>query len=105
MNSADTIIIQGSQQMRLQCGKVWKDWLGGDSDTMEIIMGHSLTPSWHGMTGEEVPIWKGCTQGAPESPALWNILLDEAVGPVLRRCQELGYGGTGVTSRPWLLTS
>lgn len=29
-------------------------------------------------------MWKGCRQGAPESPALWTILLDEVLGRLIR---------------------
>lgn len=35
---------------------------------MKVITGHSLVPSWTGIPGEEVPAWKGCRQGALESP-------------------------------------
>lgn len=34
---------------------------------------------------EEVPIWKGFKQCAPESPALWNILLGGAIAPAMRQ--------------------
>lgn len=33
--------------------------------------------------GTCVPIRKGPKQGAPESPVLWNLLVDEALGAVL----------------------
>lgn len=33
----------------------------------------------------ELRIWTGCKQGAPESPILWNILLDEALEPALAK--------------------
>lgn len=40
------------------------------------------------MAGDEVPIGKRCKQGAPESFALWNILLDNVLAPILRKWQE-----------------
>lgn len=43
---------------------------------MKLITEHALTPSWMGTTGEPPPLWKGCKQGAHESPQLWNVLLD-----------------------------
>lgn len=43
-----------------------------------------------GFSGEEVRIWKGCRQGGPERPTLWNILLDEVLPPVLARWQRTG---------------
>lgn len=59
---------------------------------MNVIMGHPLAPSRHVMPGEEVPVFKGCKQGAPEIPALCNTLLDDAVAPVLQRWEQMGLG-------------
>lgn len=39
----------------------------------------------------DVPIGKGCRQGAPKSRTLWIILLDDAIAPVLQQWEE-GYG-------------
>lgn len=55
-------------------------------------MGHSSASSWHGVPRGESAVWKGCKQGAPESPALCNILLDEAMAPVLQQSEERGVG-------------
>lgn len=33
-----------------------------------------------------------CRQGAPESPVLWNIVLDNVLGPVRPEWKRLGYG-------------
>lgn len=34
---------------------------------MKTTMGHSLVLSWHRASEEDVPFWRGCTFGAPES--------------------------------------
>lgn len=39
-----------------------------------------------------MPTWTGCRQGAPESPALWKLLLDEAMGPLIRAWQHMEMG-------------
>lgn len=48
---------------------------------------------WTATPGTGVPInHEGCKQGAPESPVLWNMLLDEAMGPVPEEWQRMGIG-------------
>lgn len=44
-------------------------------------------PYWLGFAGEAAPVHKGCKQGAPESPQVWNI---EVIGPgpVIRKGQQ-----------------
>lgn len=40
----------------------------------------------------QLPIHKGCRRGAPESPVLWNLVLDEATGETLRSWQARQMG-------------
>lgn len=45
-----------------------------------------------GMAGYRAPIHKGCKQGAPEWPVLWNFLLGEALGARMKEWQRRGCG-------------
>lgn len=45
-------------------------------------------PGWLGFVGGAVPVHKGREQGAPESPQLWGILLDEVMAPVIQKRQQ-----------------
>lgn len=51
---------------------------------MTASIGHATVPYWMGMTGEWVSICTCCKQGAPDSPLMWHILLDEALGPFVK---------------------
>lgn len=59
---------------------------------MNTICSHSLIPHWLGLTRDAVSVHEGCRQGAPESPPLWNVMLDEVMAPVLRAWQQEGRG-------------
>lgn len=52
----------------------------------------TLCPMWCGIQGRQVPIGKGCRQGAPESPSLWNIAFDDAPAETVTERQARGYG-------------
>lgn len=51
---------------------------------MKIMHGHSLVSYWFRFAGR----LGRCTQCAPEIPQLWNILLNEAMAPVIPRWQQ-----------------
>lgn len=42
------------------------------------------------MLGKNIPIHKGCKQGAPDSLVSWNLWLGEVVGPILEEGGGLG---------------
>lgn len=58
---------------------------------MKCVIGHRLAPSWMNLGAGPVTIAKGCCEGAPESPILWNMVLDDALGDAARRWNEKGY--------------
>lgn len=59
---------------------------------MKVICGHAFVPNCLGFKGEAVTVHKGCDQGAPESPQLWNISLDEVMAPAIQKWQLEGRG-------------
>lgn len=59
---------------------------------MRCIRGHSPCHVWCGIDGRQVPIGKWCRQGAPESPTLCNIVLDDALAEAFTEWQARGYG-------------
>lgn len=44
------------------------------------------------MAGGRIPISRGCKQGPPESPVSWDLILDEALGPLLGEWYRRGCG-------------
>lgn len=75
--------------------KVLARRVGGSAAAEAFLMasiGHAVVPHWVGMAGDRTPNFKGCKQGLPESPALWNLILDEALGPLRKECQSRGCG-------------
>lgn len=59
---------------------------------LKASLGHAMVSHGMGMAGDRVPMFKGCKQGAPENPVLWKLILDEALGPLLRKWQKRGCG-------------
>lgn len=55
---------------------------------MKTMSGHCLAPERMGLQGEHMPFQKVFKEGAPESPVLWHVLLDEDVGPLLEEWQR-----------------
>lgn len=43
---------------------------------MRFMVGHERAPRRNAAEGRTVTIGKGCRQGAPETPTMWNIVLD-----------------------------
>lgn len=66
---------------------------------MNITCGHPLVPYRLGVVGEAVPVRKGCRQGAPTNPQLWNVLLGE-VWP--RSSRSVSRRGVTISCLLWL---
>lgn len=55
---------------------------------METICGHSVVPYWLGLASEAIPVHRGCKQGAPESPRVWDIWLNEVMSPAIQKWEQ-----------------